>query len=211
MTSSGRARSALGDGPRRLDLRILSLVVALAAGTVVVGVAIPTMQPCLLDGFREILDTESIAMVLGGFGVLAAGLAARRACRHRATRRRAGSAGSHASSRAGMIVIILLSAMQAVPSSMQIDPAVPAIVGRVCDFIRDLSDWLFSMFPDSIETDLSAWLSPRRLAWPLLTTILALFLIELSGSRTGGSQPAPFDAVAESPCHWLDSSGSSRP
>ena len=58
-------------------LRILSLVVALAAGTVVVGVAIPTMHPCLLDGFREILETESIAMVLGGFGVLAAGLAAR--------------------------------------------------------------------------------------------------------------------------------------
>jgi hypothetical protein len=95
-----------------------------------------------------------------------------------------------------------------VPSSMQIDPAVPAIVGRVCDFIRDLSDWLFSMFPDSIETDLSAWLSPRRLAWPLLTTILALFLIELSGSRTGGSQSAPFEAVAESPARlarffWL--------
>ena len=83
-----------------------------------------------------------------------------------------------------MIVIILLSAMQSVPSSMQIDPALPAIVGRVCDFIRDLSDSLVSMFPDSIETDLSAWLSPRRLAWPFLTTILAVFLIELSGSRT---------------------------
>ena len=64
------------------------------------------------------------------------------------------------------------------------------------------------MFPDSVETDLSAWLSPRRLAWPLSTTILALFLIELSGSRTAGSQPAPFDAVAESPARlarffWL--------
>jgi hypothetical protein len=189
-------------------LRILSLVVALAAGTVVVGVAIPTMHPCLLDGFRGILDTESIAMVLGGFGVLAAGLAARALVpppSHEAPRRLRRLSCLLA---AGMIVIILLSAMQAVPSSMQIDPAVPAIVGRVCDFIRDLSDWLFSMFPDSIETDLSAWLSPRRLAWPLLTTILALFLIELSGSRTGGSQPAPFDAVAESPARlarffWL--------
>ena len=180
-------------------LRILSLVVALAAGAVVVWVAIPTMHPCLFDGFRELLDTESIAMVLGGFGVLAAGLAARALVpppSHEAPRRLRRLSRLLA---AGMIVIILLSAMQAVPSSMQIDPAVPAIVGRVCDFIRDLSDWLVRMLPDSIETDLSAWLSPRRLAWPLLTTILALFLIELSGSRAGGSQPAPFDAVAESP------------
>jgi hypothetical protein len=58
-------------------LRILSLVVALAAGTVVVGVAIPTMHPCLADGFRSVLETEFIAMVIGAFGVLAAGLAAR--------------------------------------------------------------------------------------------------------------------------------------
>ena len=37
-------------------LRILSLVVALAAGTVVVWVAIPTMHPCLFDGFRRVLE-----------------------------------------------------------------------------------------------------------------------------------------------------------
>jgi hypothetical protein len=189
-------------------LRILSLVVALAAGTVVVAVAIPTMHPCLLDGVRGTLDSESIAMVLGGFGLLAAGLAARALVpppSHEAPRRLRRLSRLLA---AGMIVIILLSAMQAVPSSTQIDPAVPAKVGRVCDFIRDLSGWLFSMFPGPIETDLSAWLSPRRLAWPLVTTILGLFLIELSGSHTGGSPPAPFDAVAESPARstrfvWL--------
>jgi hypothetical protein len=106
-----------------------------------------------------------------------------------------------------MIVIILLSAMQALPSSTQIDPAVPAIVGRVCDLIRDLPAWLSSMFPDSGETNPSAWLKPERLVWTLSTTILALFLIELSGSMVG-SQPAPFDGVAESPARlarffWL--------
>jgi hypothetical protein len=189
-------------------LRILSLVLALAAGTVVVGVAIPTMHPCLADGFRHVLETESIAMVLCGFGVLTAGLAARALVPPR----------SHEAPRwlrrlsrllpAGMIVIILLWAMQAVPSSTQIDPYLPAIVGRVCDLIRDLPTWLCRMFPDLSESDLSAWLSPGRLAWTLSTTILALFLIELSGSRMEGSQPAPFDAVAESPARlarffWL--------
>ena len=80
-------------------LRILSLVLALAAGTVVVGVAIPTMHPCLPDGFRDVLDTESIAMVIGGFGVLAAGLAARALVPPPSYEAPRGSAGSHASSR----------------------------------------------------------------------------------------------------------------
>jgi hypothetical protein len=107
-----------------------------------------------------------------------------------------------------MIVIILLSAMQAVPSSTQIDPNLPAIVGQVCDLIRDLPACLWSMFPDSGEMDLSAWLKPGRLAWTLSTAVLALFLVELSGSRMEGSQPAPFDAVAGPPARlgrffWL--------
>jgi hypothetical protein len=189
-------------------LRILSLVLALAAGTVVVGVAIPTMHPCLLDGFREILDTESIAMVIGSFGVFAAGLSARALVPFLGQeppsrlRRLSGRVP------AGIIVIILLWAMQAVPSSTQIDPYLPAIVGRVCDLIRDLPTWLCRMFPDLSESDLSAWLRPDRLAWALSTTILVLFLIELSGSRMEGSQPAPFDAVAQSPARlalffWL--------
>jgi hypothetical protein len=98
--------------------------------------------------------------------------------------------------------------MQALPSSTQIDPHVPAIVGRVCDFVQDLLPWLFDVLPASGETNLSAWLRPDRLVWTLSTTILALFLIELSGARTEGSQPAPFDAVAESPARlarfsWL--------
>jgi hypothetical protein len=183
-------------------LRILSLVVALAAGTVVVEVAIPTMHPCLAEGFRHVLETESIAMVLGGFGVLAAGLAARALVpppSHEAPRslRRLSRL-----LRAGMIVIILLWAMQAVPSSTQIDPYLPAIVGWVCDLIRYLPTWLCRMFPDLSESDLSAWLRPDRLAWTLSTSILALFLIELSGSPMVGSQPTPFGAVAGSPARW---------
>jgi hypothetical protein len=64
------------------------------------------------------------------------------------------------------------------------------------------------VFPDSGETNLSAWLRPDRLAWTLSTTILALFLIELSSSLMVGGQPAPFDAMAGSPArlvrfHWL--------
>ena len=189
-------------------LRILSLVLALAAGTVVVGVAIPTMHPCLPDGFRHVLDTESIAMVIGGFGVLAAGLAARALVPPPSDEAPRWLRRLSRLLAAGMIAIILLSAMQSMPSSTQIDPDLPAIVGRVCDLIRDLPAWLCRLFPDSIEMELSAWLSPGRLVWPLSTTILALFLIELSGSRMEGSQPVPFDSMAESPARlarflWL--------
>ena len=43
-----------------------------------------------------------------------------------------------------------------------------------------------------------------------LVEILASFILELSGSRMAGSQPAPFDAVVGRPRDWPDSSGSSR-
>ena len=184
-------------------LRILSLVVALAAGAVVVWVAIPTMHPCLFDGFRQVLETESIAMVLCAFSVFAAGLSARALVPVLGQeppswlRRLSGLVP------AGMIVIFLLSAMQTLPSSTQLDPDLPAIVGRVCDLIRDLLAWFWSLFPDSVETDLSYWLKPGPLAWTLSMTILASFILELSGSRMAGCQPAPFDAVAGSPARLV--------
>jgi hypothetical protein len=189
-------------------LRILSLVAALAAGTVVVGVAIPTMHPCLLEGFRFVLEPESIAMVIGAFGVFAAGLAARALVPPPGLEPPRWLRRLSRLLPAGMIAIVLVSAMQALPSSTQIDPKVPAIVGRVCDFIRDLLPRVLAVSPASVEIDLSYWLRPGPLAWTLSTTILVLFLIELSGSPMVGSLPAPFDAVAESPARlarffWL--------
>jgi hypothetical protein len=184
-------------------LRILSLVIALAAGTVVVWVVIPTMHPCLLDGFSFVLETESIAMVIGAFGVFAAGLAARTLVPPPGLELPRWLRRLSRLLPAGMIVIILLSAMQSLPSSTQINPHVPAIVGRVCDFLQDLPPWLLGVFPDSGETNPSGWLRPGRLAWTLSMTILALFVLELSGSLMAGSQPAPFDAVAGSPARLV--------
>jgi hypothetical protein len=161
------------------------------------------MHPCLFEGFRQILEGEFIAMVIGAFCVFAAGMSARALVPRlgqdppRWLRRLSGLVP------AGMVVIILLSAMQAVPSSTQIAPELPAIVGRVCDFIQALPARLGSMFPGSGETDLSAWLRPGRLAWTLSMAILALFVLELSGSRVTASQPAPFDAVAGSPARLV--------
>jgi hypothetical protein len=56
-----------------------------------------------------------------------------------------------------------------------------------------------SLIPDSGQIIFAAWLDPERLAWTLATAAVALFIVELSVSRPGAEQPAPFDAIVETP------------
>jgi hypothetical protein len=180
-------------------LRILSLATALAAGAIVALVAIPTVSPRWLDGFRQILEPEIIAMVLAGFGVFAAGLAARTLVPP------ASDGGPRWRARLSavavplvLLTIVLVSALRYLPSSTQLDPTVPALVGRICDLAREVPVWLESMVPDSGELDFAAWLDPERLAWMLAVTAVALLVLELAISGPAQDRPAPFDAVAES-------------
>jgi hypothetical protein len=179
-------------------LRVLSLATALATGAVVGLVTIPTVSPRWLDGIREVLEPEIIAIVIAGFAIFAAGLAARALTPSTVTE------GPRWTSRllaaavpCGLLALILVSALQCLPPSTQLDPAVPSIVGRVCDLVREVLGWILSLIPDSGQINFAAWLDPERLAWTLATAAVALFIVELSVSRPSGDQPAPFDTVAE--------------
>ena len=105
-------------------ISILSLVVALAAGTVVVWVAIPTMHPACSTASDRSSKTETIAMVLCAFSAFAAGLSARGMLVPVLGQEPPSwlQAGSSNLVPAGMIVIFLLSAMQALPTSTQLIP-----------------------------------------------------------------------------------------
>jgi hypothetical protein len=179
-------------------LRIASLAMALAAGVFAALVAIPTIQPHLFHGFGRILEPEVVGMVLLGFGGLSAGLAAR-----------ALSAPTDAirprwMTRLGTVVflvlmwVILVSALECAPSSTQLDPAVPAIIGRICDLAREVPAWIWSLVPDSGGFSLASLLEPERLAWILAMSAVAFLLLELAVSRTPMERPAPFDVVAAS-------------
>jgi hypothetical protein len=181
-------------------VRILSLATALATGAFGGLVAIPTVSPRWLDGIREVLQPEVIAIVLAGFSVFAAGLAARALMPSTATEGPRWAARLLAAAvPLGLLALVLVSALQCLPASTQLDPAVPSIIGRVCDLLREVPAWIWSLIPDSGQISFAAWLDPERLAWTLATAAVGLFILELSVSRTGGEQPAPFDAIAETP------------
>ena len=99
----------------------------------------------------------------------------------------------------GLLSVVVVAALQCVPSSTQLDPAVPSIVGTACDVAREVPAWLWSLVPDSGNVNFAAWLEPERLAWILAMTAVGVFVVELAVSRADRDQPVPFDAVAQSP------------
>jgi hypothetical protein len=179
-------------------LRIASLAMALAAGVFAALVAIPTIQPHLFHGFGRILEREVVGMVLLGFGGLSAGLAAR------ALTPPTDAIRPRWMTRLGTVVflvlmsVILVSALESLPSSTQLDPAVPAIIGRICDLAREVPAWIWSLVPDSGGFSLAALLEPERLTWILAISAVAFLLLELAVSRNPMERPAPFDAIAVS-------------
>jgi len=143
-------------------------------------------------------------MVLAGFGVFAAGLTARTLLPPRTGQRTGRTARIAAVAIPCLLLtIVFLSALQCLPSSSQLDPGVPAFIGRICDLARDLPAWLGAFLPDYWETDLLAWLSPERLAWAVAMAAVGLLILELAAPRLQGDGPAPFDGVADSPGRLL--------
>ena len=68
-----------------------------------------------------------------------------------------------------------------------------------CDVAREVPAWLVEPGARFRQRQLRRWLEPERLAWILATTAVGLLVVELAVSRADRDQPAPFDAVAESP------------
>ena len=172
-------------------LRLLSLGAVLASGIVVAFVAIPTMHPHLFDGFRKVLEPEILAIILAGFGTVAAGLAARTLV-PRPTRekprwlRRLSAVAPFV-----LIAIILLSAWRCLPASTQLDPAVPAVVGRLCDSVAAFNIWLESLLPEGVVLVATAWRELEPLACTLSMIVVASFVLELTFSRfVGGAARA---------------------
>jgi hypothetical protein len=98
-----------------------------------------------------------------------------------------------------LMAVIVVSALECLPPSAQLDPAVPWIVGRACDLGREVPAWVRSLIPDSGRMNLDPWIEPERLAWTLAIAVVAWLLLELATDRTREDRPAPFDAMAESP------------
>jgi hypothetical protein len=97
------------------------------------------------------------------------------------------------------LAIVSLTALNHLPAAAQIEPGLPPIVVRAYDLIGRVKAGLWSWLPDAFVIQALEWLQPDRLAWAFAMAIVTLLVVELTLHRAAREQPAPFDAVAESP------------
>ena len=160
-------------------------------------VGIPTMSPLWLDGFGQVLDPEAVLTVLAGFGILAAGLAARAVVPRPTGGRPGWLQWLSFVFPLGILGIILASAMTGLPSA-EIDPDLRWIFGLRPAGIGEALSRFWDLLPDPLVIFLQDWLAPTHLVWILSAAGLAIFLTELA-FRPPGSRTAPFDLVADEP------------
>ena len=180
------------------SIRVLALAAAGAAGIGMVLVAMPTMNPIWLDGFRDVLDPEAIVIIPIGFGTLAAGLAARAVVPRPAWEKPRWLRRLSKLLPLGLMGILVCSALRCVPTSMAIDPDLPPIFARLVDGVEVAGLWFWGLFPEPLGDSLLAWLYSGWLLWVLPMIGLTPFLSELA-LRPPALRIAPFDLVAGSP------------
>ncbi len=188
-------------------LRLFWLIVATAAGTYVGLVSIRMMHPYIADGFRAELGPIEVSMLIGGFGLFAAGLAARSMVGLPVRERPRWLVRISVLLRLSILSIVLFAALKYLPSSTQLEPGLPPLVGRVLDGLGGINVRLWGWVPDPIKEDVQQWFAPDHLIWILTLLGLTMLVIEVV-LTSNTQQTSPFDAVAESPAQavrflWL--------
>ncbi len=115
--------------------RLFSLITTMVTGTYVGLVSIRTIHPFIADGFRDELGPIEVSMLLCGFGLFAAGLAARSIGGHPARERPQWLVRLATLLKLMTLSLVLFSALRYLPSSSQFDTDVPPFVGRLVDTV----------------------------------------------------------------------------
>jgi hypothetical protein len=191
-------------------LRVVSLLATLAAGSYLAGVAIPAINPWLVDGFTHVLVPDVVFTVIVGFFAFALGLAARSVVHQAVRQKPRWLVRLWAVLQPGVLGLVVVSALTCLPTSAQFEPGVPSQIRRVIDRIQHVQGWLWSLVPEWIVLDLQPWLAPERLVWILTIFALLSLVCELALRLTSWSDDALFDRAFESPLQavqiaWLAS------
>jgi hypothetical protein len=191
-----RARRHLTWGTTRGGrfVRLVISLIAVGAGVYVATVSIPTIHPCLAQGFAAILGPEVLLLTVSGFGLFALGLAARVVVPRLATEQPAWLHWFSAFFRYGLLLVLWIAALKNLPASSQLPLAVPASVGQVMDAIGRGQAWAWSLLPYPVVVVLTYCLQPDQLQWIIAATFVGIVVPELTIARAT-ARAAPFDAV----------------
>ncbi len=194
-----RARRGVPWGATRAAwfLRIGYLALAAALGLHVALVTIPGIHANLAEGFRSILGRTELGMIVCGFGLSAAGMAARSLFPRPAEERPIWLARVAAGIRWTILGIAILWFLINASSSAPPDPGMPRVVGLV----YVISQWIARMwdvFSAAFVTDLFSVFTVNNVLWITLGLGMVMLLFELA-IRPAAAGGAPFDKLATQP------------
>jgi hypothetical protein len=178
-------------------LRLFWLLTTMVAGTYVGLATIPAIDQHLANGFRDEIGPVEASMIVCGFGLFAAGLAARSIGGRPARERPRWLLRLATLLQLVILSLILFSVLKYVPSSTQFDPGFPPLVGRLVDGVGSINARLWGWFPDSMVGEVQQWLAPDRLVWILTILGLTMFVFEI-GLVPKSPSPPPFDVATDS-------------
>jgi hypothetical protein len=182
---------------RQWLVRLLMLMATLVAGIYLAFVTFPANLPFLADCLYQVLEPPEVVMLLSGFGLFAAGLAARSVAGRLAQERPRWLVWLSALLRLGILGLLLLSALKYLPLASNIQGRIPAVLSRLLAWTDGVHGWLWSRLPDPVVIVLQGWLAPEPLLWSLTMLGLTMLIAELA-LTSSSQQPSPFNAVAES-------------
>ena len=104
--------------------------------------------------------------------------------------------------RYGLMIVLLLAAMKALPASTQLPPEIPSNVGGVLDAVDQAQSWAWGLLPYPVVVALAYGLQPDQLRWILAVVFVSILVVELV-VRRDIAEAAPFDAVLGRSAHSL--------
>jgi hypothetical protein len=189
-----RARRRLPWGTRRpgwIVRAVLSLC-AIAASASVATKTIPRIHPRFAEGFVHILTPGAVVVMIGGFGLLALGMAARAVDTRPALAKPPWLRWLSACFRYGLLFVVFLTAMRALPSSTTMNSLVPASVGRAFDAVVRGQTWAWGLLPYPVLLVSNYCLQAEQLRWIVAAMFVAIVAVELTLTKAP-TQSAPFD------------------
>ncbi len=179
-------------------LRLLLLAGAAGAGFYLLAVTFPAIHPCFGVGFRSILGPAEAGIIVSGFGLFGAGMAARAIAGAPEQQPSRWTRWLRAFYGLSILGVILFAALNILPDSSQLEPSVPRFVMSTVDRIKEGIAHFWEQFPDSFTVGALKMLAIENLLWTSLILATMCFVIELL-IRDNPRLDSPFDRLAESP------------